>query len=83
MISETLPLRQEGGGVLNSPLQTDWHEFRFAPPPQNLATPRDARYKRPQFQFASHLAQSVGPGASCWALVRGPSVTPPLLLSLH
>lgn len=49
--------------MLNSPLQTDWHEFQCAPSTQNLATLLRPRYKRLQFEFASHLAQSVGPGA--------------------
>ena len=31
------------------PLQIGWHEFLIAASPQNVAMPRDAKYKRPNF----------------------------------
>ena len=54
--------------------------YQSAPSQQHLVTLLRRRYKRLQFRVASHLAQSVGPGASPVGLGEGAKPDAPIFL---
>jgi hypothetical protein len=77
----TCLLRQGGGPVLSiNAYKETGNKFGFHAPGGILRCRLVNRYKRLQFQIASHVAQRCGAGGVVgWTLVRGPSVTLPLL----